>query len=159
MFGRIAPGQRIVADASAFPGRSFEGSIEAIDSRIDPVGRAFKARALIANPDRLLPGGMFMHLAVVLDARRTLTVPEEAIVVDGSQAFVFTVIKGDKGERAVRREVTLGQRSFGHVEIAAGVAQDEAVVVRGVQRIRDGAPVRRADSVGAVPPRRKKADG
>lgn len=148
LFGRIAPGQRIVADATAFPDRSFEGRIETIDSRIDPVGRAFKARALVANPDLTLPAGMFMHLSIVLDGRRALTVPEEAIVVDGSQAFVFTVTRSDKGERAERRIVTLGQRSFGHVEILAGLDDGETVVIRGVQRVRDGAPVSRAQLPG-----------
>lgn len=159
LFGQIRPGQSIVADATAFPGRSFAGAIETIDSRIDPIGRAFKARAVVANPQRLLPAGMFMHLAVVLDARRTLTVPEEAIVVDGNQAFVFTVRDGDKGPRAARHNVTLGQRSFGHVEIVAGIAEGDEVVVRGVQRVRDGTPVRRAGAANAASPDSSKADG
>ena len=159
LFARIEPGQRIVADATAFPGRSFEGTIETIDSRIDPVARAFRARALVANPNLVLPAGMFMHLAIVLDARRALTVPEEAIVVDGSQAFVFAVTKDEKGERVERRDVTIGQRSFGHVEIVAGIAEGEQVVIRGVQRVRDGAPVRRARPAKKDTPGPKGAAG
>lgn len=159
LFGRIGAGQRIVADAAAFPGLSFEGAIERIDSRIDPIGRAFKVRAVVANPNRVLPAGMFMHLAVVLEARRALTVPEEAIVVDGSQAFVYTVVDGGEGPRAERRNVTLGQRGFGRVEVVTGVAEGEEVVVRGVQRARDGAPVRRADRTETARPSRAKAAG
>jgi membrane fusion protein (multidrug efflux system) len=149
LFGRIKPGQRVFADASAVPERRFAGTIETIDSRIDPVGRSFKVRALVANPEQLLPAGMFMHISVILEARRAITVAEEAIVVDGEQAFVFVVVaddagKGDNGERAVRRDVTLGQRSFGHVEIVDGVSEGEQVIVRGVQRVRDGRSVLRA---------------
>ena len=143
LYGRIVPGQRIVANATAFPGREFEGVIETIDSRIDRVSRSYKARAVVANPELALPSGMFMHLSVVLDAVRVLTVPEEAIIVDGRLAFVYVVKKTGKGERALRRDVTLGRRSFGHVEIASGVAEGDEVVTRGV-RVRDGAPIRRA---------------
>ncbi|MCP5155542.1 MAG: efflux RND transporter periplasmic adaptor subunit [Ectothiorhodospiraceae bacterium] len=148
LFGRIGTGQRILADAAAFPGRAFEGRIESIDSRIDPLSRAFKARAVVANPDLTLPAGMFMHLSVVLETRQALTVPEEAIVVDASQAYVFVVTGNGDELRARRRDVTVGQRSFGHVEIRAGVEPGEDVVVRGVQRVRDGAPVRRAEGGG-----------
>jgi membrane fusion protein (multidrug efflux system) len=144
LYGRIAPGQRIVADATAFPGRTFAGAIETIDSRIDPVSRSFKARAVVANPDNVLPAGMFMHLAVVLDTKQALTVPEEAIVVDGSQAFVFAVVPRGDGLAAERRDVTIGQRAFGHVEIVSGLAPGEDVITRGVQKARDGVPVRRA---------------
>ncbi len=144
LFGRIDVGQRIVADATAFPGRSFAGTVAIIDTRIDPLGRAFKVRALVDNPDLTLPAGMFMHLSVLLEARRALTVPEEAIVVDVSQAFVYAVTSKDGKDVAERREVTIGQRGFGYVEIVAGVADGEEVVVRGVQRVRDGVPVTRA---------------
>jgi membrane fusion protein (multidrug efflux system) len=159
LFGRIKPQQRVVADATAFPDRIFNGVIETINSRIDPVSRSFKARALVANPQRLLPAGMFMHLAVVLDARRALTVLEEALVVDGEKTFVFAIVKGgqrktadgkqnkeskNNSERAARRVVELGQRSFGFVEITDGIVEGDDIVIRGVQRVRDGAPVRRA---------------
>ena len=144
LYGRIAPGKRVIADASAFPDRVFEGTIERIDSRIDPVSRAFKARAIIANPDNILPSGMFMHLSVVLDSRNALTVPEEAIVVEGSQAYVFAVTPADKGLVAQRRDIVIGQRSFGSVEILEGVEEGDAVIIRGVQKARDGRPVRRA---------------
>jgi membrane fusion protein (multidrug efflux system) len=146
LYGRIEPGQRIVADATAFAGRSFDGVIETIDSRIDPVSRAFKARAVVANPDNALPAGMFMHIAVVLDAREALTVPEEAIVVDGSRTYLFVVKPRDGGQGLVaeQRDVALGQRAFGHVEIADGLSAGEEVVTLGVQKARNGAPVRKA---------------
>jgi membrane fusion protein (multidrug efflux system) len=163
LYGRISPGQRIVANATAFPGRTFEGTIETLDSRIDPVSRAFKARAVVANPDLLLPAGMFMHLAVVLDSRRALTVPEEAIVVDGTQAFVFVVARGEGGQPgglvAGRRDVTIGQRAFGHVEIVDGVGEGDEVITRGVQKARDGSPVRKARPPGSGAPRPREAAG
>jgi membrane fusion protein (multidrug efflux system) len=142
LYGQITPGKQVVASATAFPGRTFTGEIVLIDSRVDPVSRAFRARAIVANPDYLLPAGMFMHLSVVLDSRRALTVPEESIVVEGSQAQVFVVEAADGRSLVRRRIVTLGQRAFGSVEILDGVSDGESVVVRGVQKVRDGQPVR-----------------
>jgi membrane fusion protein (multidrug efflux system) len=137
-YGRIAAGQNVVADGTAFPDRSFSGKIVSIDSRVDPVSRAFKVRARVPNPNRTLPAGMFMHLVVVLSAREGLTVPEEAIVVQGSDTFVFTIEDG----KAARRSVVLGKRQVGTIEITGGLAEGDQVVVRGVQRLRDGAEVR-----------------
>lgn len=138
LYGQIAPGQAVVADAVAFPGRKFEGRVVRIDSRIDPTSRAFKVRAAVPNPDLALPAGMFMHLAVILDRREAVMIPEEAIVVEGSSTFVFAAVDG----KAVKRDVAIGQREVGAAEIVSGVAVGDEVVVRGVQRLRDGVPIR-----------------
>lgn len=149
LFGRVGPGQRVVADAAAYPGRIFEGAIETIDSRIDPTSRSFKVRALVPNLDLVLPAGMFMHLSVLLGAERALTVPEEAVVVDGSAAHIFVITDRDDGARAEQRNVTLGRRSFGIVEIIDGVDEGMDVVIRGVQKVREGTLVRRPKPAAA----------
>ncbi|MFN7000495.1 MAG: efflux transporter periplasmic adaptor subunit, partial [Elioraea tepidiphila] len=59
----------------------------------------------------------------------------------GDRAFVFAVRNG----RAVRQEVKLGTRVRGEVEVLDGIAPDEQVVVRGLQRLRDGVPVNVVD--------------
>lgn len=148
LFGRIEIGQRILADATAFPDRIFEGHIARIDSRIDPVSRAFRARAVAPNPDYELPAGMFMHLVIILDSRQALTVPEEAIFIEGGEPAVFVVRDGERGTLAERRNITIGQRGFGNVEILSGVSEGEEVIVRGVQKARDGKPVRRSAPTG-----------
>jgi len=148
LFGQVAPGQPVIATAAAFPGREFNGQIHAIDSRIDPVARAFRTRALVANPDRSLPSGMFMHVTVLLASRQALTIPETAIVVEAGDTFVYAVRSGAGGDRAERRSVTLGQRGFGSVEVLAGLVDGDEVIVRGQQRVRDGAPVKRHGEPG-----------
>lgn len=149
LFGAVHTGLPVTARANAFPDREFEGRIDAIDSRVDPVGRAFKARAVIANADLTLPAGMFMHLTVMLDARQALTIPEESVVMDGERTHAFAVVKANKGRRVERRDLMLGQRGFGHVEVLTGLTPGELVVTRGLQRVRDGGAVRLKDD--AVP--------
>jgi membrane fusion protein (multidrug efflux system) len=59
--------------------------------------------------------------------------------------FVFVVEDG----LARRREVTLGRRQPGRVELLAGVEAGERVVVQGTQKIRDGSPVTEAPVAAA----------
>jgi membrane fusion protein (multidrug efflux system) len=137
-FGRVQRGQAVSGTSSAFPGRTFAGRIETIDTRIGQVSRAFRVRAVLPNPDLVLPAGMFMHVGVVLEERPAVLIPEEAVVAEGDSTFVFTV----EDQRAARRPVRLGQRTAGTVEVLDGVTVDEAVVRSGLQRLRDGVPVR-----------------
>lgn len=137
LYGQIFPGQSVVATSVAFPDRSFEGLVVTIDSRVDPTSRAFKVRARLPNPDLTLPAGMFMHIAVMLGSRDAIMIPEEAVIVQGTRTFVYVVADG----RASVRPIRVGHRETGAVEVAEGIAVGEAVVVRGTQRLRDGAPV------------------
>lgn len=151
LYGQIEPGQIVVADAVAFPGRTFNGSVVRIDSRVDPTSRAFKVRAAIPNPDLSLPSGMFMHLAVILERRQALMIPEEAIVVEGEDTFVFVAEDG----KAARRNIEIGQREVGVVEVVSGLSAGEGVVVRGVLRLRDGMSIRLASESGKRQPRER----
>ncbi len=137
VFAQVARGQRITAHAAAFPGRSFAGTIAAVDSRIDPVSRSFLTRAVVPNPDNTLPAGMFLSLTLVLDEAERIVVPEEAIVFQAAQTYVFVA----EGGTARLRAVTTGQRREGVIAITSGLAVGEAVVVRGLQRVRDGSPL------------------
>jgi membrane fusion protein (multidrug efflux system) len=136
-FGAVATGQIIEAISAAFDNRRFSGEIAAIDSRIDPVSRAFKVRATIPNPDLALPAGMFMLVELTLAERKALTVPEEAVLLTERQASVFVI----EGERAVLRNIELGQRDVGQVEIKSGLQEGERIAVTGLQRLRHGSTV------------------
>ena len=135
---RLATGQRVDATSPAFGERRFAGVVTAIDTRIDPATRSVRAIAEFPNPDESLKPGLFLNIALTLSERpAALLVPEEAIDPVGDRAFVFAVRNG----RAVRQQVKLGTRVRGEVEVLEGIAPDEQVVVRGLQRLRDGIPV------------------
>ena len=142
LFGTVGPGKPVIADAAPFPGRVFNGTIDTVSSRIDPVSRSFKARAIIANEDRALAAGMFVHLSVVLDVKKALAVPEEAIVADGNRPYIFVVEEAENRQRISQRYVSVGRRSYGYAEITEGVADGEPVVIRGIQKVREGAAVK-----------------
>ena len=137
-FGDVRAGQKVTATSAAFGARVFDGTIETVDSRVDRVSRSFQVRATIPNDDLALPTGMFMLVELTLAERTAVTVPEEAVVVSGDQARLFVVEDG----KAMQRDVVLGQRELGLVEIVDGIEEGERIVVSGTQKVRPGAKVR-----------------
>jgi membrane fusion protein (multidrug efflux system) len=145
LFGTLQKGDQLRARAASFPDREFSGTIAAINTRIDSASRAFKVRGLIDNSDRALPAGMFVHVSIILDGTEAVTVPEEAIVIEGNQPFVYTLIKVEDStfHRVERRDVSLGRRSFGFVELTGGISLGEDVITRGIQKVRTGSLVQK----------------
>jgi membrane fusion protein (multidrug efflux system) len=137
LFSSVRIGQHINARSAAFPGQAFDGQIAAIDSRIDPISRSFRTRAIIPNPDRILPAGMFMSLTLTLNESNEVVVPEEAIVFQAAETYVFEARDGV----ALRTRVTTGQRRDGRIAILSGLEDSAEVVARGLQRVKDGGAI------------------
>jgi len=139
LLAAVQPGQTVEAKTDAFPERKFAGTVRTVDSRIDPATRAFQVRAEIPNPEGTLKPGMLLTLELTLARREAaVLIPEEALVPQGTKQFVFTVEDG----KARRREVEIGTRMKGTVEIRSGIDGSAVVLVGGTQRVRDGTPVR-----------------
>lgn len=128
----------VLAATAGLPGREFKGKVMQIDSRVDPVSRSIAVRAELPNPKGELRPGMFMTVKLQGEVTPALLVPEGAIVPEQGKTFVFVVENGE----AIRREVKLGKRRPGEVEIVEGLKEHERVVVEGTQNLRDGGPVR-----------------
>jgi membrane fusion protein, multidrug efflux system len=134
----LREGLSIRASAPAFPVRSFAGSVASIDSRVDMNTRSVTVRALLANDDGALRPGMFLNVTLANDEREALVIPEEALSPEAERQYVYVVTDG----KVSRREVRIGGRRPGRVEILAGLTAGERVVVEGTQKVRDGATVR-----------------
>lgn len=147
---KIAVGASVNARSLAYPGRVFSGKVAVIDTRIDPVTRSGKLTAIIENADSVLKPGMFMNIALQVASRENAVLaPEEAVVSEGPRQIAFVVKDG----KIDRRAVIIGQRQDGKVEIVEGLKAGEIIVVRGVQRVRNGMPVQTkpADGGKATP--------
>jgi len=134
----VTPGLEIAARSVAYPDASFGGRVSSVDSRVDPATRSVTVRALVPNPQGLLKPGMFLTVRLSRGAVDALLVPEQALVPEQGDVFVFVVADGVAEKRLVR----IGQRRVGDVQIVDGLAEGELVVTEGTQKLRDGAPVR-----------------
>lgn len=136
---QIKVGQTIEVVADALPGERFSGNIDAINPRIDANGRSLELRARLDNTGGKLRPGMFVRVRVIVGERtNALLVPEEAIVPQGSEFFIYKVVDG----QARRVPVKIGVRRDALVEIVDGLTTGDQVVTAGMRLSRDGQPVR-----------------
>jgi membrane fusion protein (multidrug efflux system) len=133
----LVEGMNIAASSRVNPDRIFAGRISSIDTRLDPVTRAVLVRAIIPNEDGVLKPGMFMSVDLQRDRGDVLVAPEQAIVPEGTEQFVFVVSDGVVEKRSIQ----LGRRIPGFVVIAEGLVAGESVVTEGTDKIRDGSQV------------------
>ncbi|MCC5981250.1 MAG: efflux RND transporter periplasmic adaptor subunit [Oceanicaulis sp.] len=137
----VTPGMEIAARTSAFPDIEFTGEITQIDSRIDPATRAVIVRAEIDNEEGRLRPGLLMTVEVRRDPRTRPAVPDTAITRLRDQVFVFMIENGEGGQYVSQREITVGGRANGYLEVLSGVEPGDIIVRQGVHRVRDGARV------------------
>ena len=141
----IEPGQRLSARVAAYPDELFHGQVTSIDNQVDRASRSVTVRAEIPNDDGRLVPGMLLGVEVHRDERRRPAIPESALMRQADQAYVYVVEEGGgdgEGQVARRRDVEVGLRANGRVEILTGVRAGELVVADGTHRTRDGAMVR-----------------
>ncbi|PJK06854.1 efflux transporter periplasmic adaptor subunit [Lysobacteraceae bacterium NML95-0200] len=131
----LGVGQRLIGTTAAWPGRSFEGVVTTINTRIDPDSRAIMVRADFANPDRALRPGMLFNVQLQQAERKALMVPEIALTQVGRESFVWKVDAEDKVQQSA---VVTGYREAGKVEIVQGLEAGERIVVEGVGKLRAG---------------------
>jgi membrane fusion protein, multidrug efflux system len=118
---------------------SFSGTLSFIDNAVDRNTGTITARATIANPDRSLLPGQYVHVRLRLAERPdALLVPQVAL--GSSQLGKFVYVVGE-GNRAEQRFVTPGDSYGDLVVIEKGVREGEAVIVGNLQKLGPGAPV------------------
>lgn len=143
---QVHVGQPVKVSLDALPGNAYDGKVIALNPLVDAAGRAIVIRAQVRNQNTALRPGMFARVTLITRAEKdALVLPEEALVPQGTEQYLFRVIDG----KAARVKVETGQRRDGKVEIVAGVEQGDVVVSAGQSRLRDGATVRIADTQAA----------
>ena len=125
--GSVAVGKRTIVRARSFPGREFLGKINVIYPQINKETRTARVRVELPNPELLLLHDMYIDAEIDTGSPEpVLAVPESAVMDSGTRQAVLV----DKGEgRFEPREVKLGHRGEGYVEIREGLAEDDPVVV------------------------------
>ena len=156
-------GQIVRVAVDAYPGRTFEGKINAIEPQIAADTRNIRVQATLANPDKILKPGMFATITVVLpDKPPVVTVPETAVdyTLYGDSVFLITEKNENDGKTsltAVRTFVRTGNRVQGRAEILSGLKDGDRVVAVGQLKLQSGAAVTistdPAPPIPANPPR------
>ena len=115
------------------------GKFVFIDRAVDSRTGTLRVRAEFPNPEKILRPGMFARVRVDLGTRENcVTVPERALVELQGKAFVWVL---GEGKSASMRPVVTGELVNGRHLILEGLQAGETIIVDGIQKVRDGAPV------------------
>jgi len=145
---KLKAGFPVSATVDAFPGRTFSGTVESINSKVDPNSRNVQVRAAIHNADKVLIPGMFANVQIANGEKRSrITLPQTAITYNPYGDMVFIVEQhgnDDKGKpryTVQQRLVKLGATRGDQVAIEDGVKAGEIVVAAGQIKLRNGSSV------------------
>jgi len=124
--GNIAVGQSVAVRARSFSGRVFSGKIAIVYPQVNRDTRTVRVRIELANPDAALLPDMYVDADIdTADSAPVLAIQDSAVLDTGTRQAVLV----DKGEgRFEPREVKLGRRGGGYIEVRDGLADGEAVV-------------------------------
>jgi RND family efflux transporter MFP subunit len=140
----IAPGTKATVELREFPNEQFQAKVVRTSNALDPSTRTLRTELHLPNTDgRLIPGMYAQVKLSVVNARPTLVVPTNTLVIDSAGVSVVAVSPEGK---AVRTSIKLG-RDFGReAEVVSGLAPDARLVVSPRDDLEDG------DSVLIVEP-------
>jgi Cu(I)/Ag(I) efflux system membrane fusion protein len=126
--GAIVPGQPARATFVAFPGRTFEGTVDFIYPSLSAETRTARVRIVIPNADRALRAAMFANVRMEAPASTgpVLTIPNSAVLDSGTRQMVLVA---DGEGRFEPRQVRLGIHGDDRVQVLDGLRQGERVVV------------------------------
>ncbi len=137
LLGRVSIGLGVTATTPSAEGRSFDGEISAIDSRVSADTRSARVRATIDNAADLLRPGASFAVELDLPGAPFPAVPELALQFAEGSLHVWRVTQGV----AELVEVRLIRRRAGLVVVDGALAEGDLIVVEGTQRLRSGSAV------------------
>jgi multidrug efflux system membrane fusion protein len=141
----VHKGQKInvnvgLANESGYP---HQGKLEFVDNQLDTQTGAVRMRAVFANTDKKLVPGLFARVqlqggGIGGEKSHVLLINDRAIGTDQNRKFVYIVSADNKAEY---RLVTLGPAVDGLRVVRDGLKPGERIVVNGLQRVHQGAPL------------------
>ncbi|MBN2332745.1 MAG: efflux RND transporter periplasmic adaptor subunit [Deltaproteobacteria bacterium] len=123
----------------AYPRRRFNGTVATITPTLDPATRTAGVELQLPNDNLELRAGMFAHVILRLGRKEALLIPRDTLnrLPGSGSYYVFVVEEG----KARLRNISVGLKQGNRVAVTAGLEDGELVVIKGQNRLQDGAAV------------------
>lgn len=122
----VQVGDPVSLTVDAISGRDFKGKVTRFARVLDPATRTMKTEIVMPNPDWALRPGMFGRAALFLDeSSGVVSIPAEALRVDGDSVFVYSVVDGRVRRVDVETEIGDGVLA----QVTSGLVGNESIVV------------------------------
>lgn len=131
---QVKSGQEVLIRADAFPDQVFNGKVQSITPKGDPIARTYRVRVEFVG-DVPLQIGMTAETNIIISKNdNALLVPSTAV----TDHKLWLVRDG----KLVQQEVKQGAKGLKSLEILSGVAESDLVVVQPTTTLKSGASVR-----------------
>lgn len=154
--GKVQEGDVVEIIADAYNHEMFEGTISAIEPRVDSATRTFEVQATVQNPENKLRSGLFGRVELTQGESRTVRVVPRTSVQFNPYGNVVYVIsdseESNSGLTVQQRIVRTGQELGDMVEVLEGVEVGERIATSGLLKLRNGVPVAINDDESLQPP-------
>jgi multidrug efflux system membrane fusion protein len=119
-----------LADEKGYP---HQGVVDFLDNKVDPLTGTIRARAVLANGDRVFTPGLFARVQLLGSLKfNALLIDERAIITDQDRKYVFAV---DKDNKAQRKDIVLGRTIDDMRIVESGLAPGDRIIVAGMQKV------------------------
>jgi len=129
------------------------GTLQSVDSQIDPTTGTIKLKAVFPNTDETLFPQQFVNVVLLLDTMHGATLVPQAAIQRGAPGTYVYVINADSTVNV--RKVTLGPGDANNITVTQGLKVGERLVVDGADKLKDGAkvmlPQPKAPGAGGTP--------
>ena len=130
----VRTGAAVDLSVSAWPGRTFHGTVDWVSDTLDPVLRTAKVRCVLGNAEGLLRPEMYGVVRITAPTRHAVTVPRDAVLRLGDETDVFVQGEPDKDGNVpfYRRQVIANEQLPGDaVPVLYGLRAGERVAAAG----------------------------
>lgn len=137
--GKVAVGQSISLQTSAYPDRNFAGTVARILPNLNVAARTLTVEATVANSDGLLKPGQFATVRITEGKpENAVMIPAAAIKAEGDINKIYVVKDGVAREKIVQT----GLLENGLIQVKNGVAEGDVIATSNVNTLFDGVLVR-----------------
>ncbi len=152
---KIQVGQSVQVRLDAFPNQTYYGTVTRISPAADPTARLVPVEVVIPNNDLQIGSGLLARVDFTSPEQANVVIPETALqgerrreteskqkLNQNRQEKIFVLTQTQGKPTVSAREVTIGKKVDGKVEIISGLQPGEKFVARSGEPLKDGASVR-----------------
>ena len=135
----IEIGLLVKARFSGMKNKIYLGSIEGFSSRVNAETRSILTRIKVDNSNFELIPGTLLEVTLSFNTRKSLSIPDTSIILEGNKAYVYKVSEENIAKRA---EIIIGLREDGNVEVVKGLSPGDIIVAEGLKKVRPNSKIK-----------------
>lgn len=139
LVNKLSQGLKVNIIIPAISPEPIEALIDSINPIPDPRTHLYSIKIYMENKDGKIKPGMFTNVEIPLEIRNdVLSVPSQAIIIRDEKNLVYIVEDG----KSMEREIELGLDTGREVEVLKGLNENDIVIIKGQNYVKDGEAVK-----------------